>query len=273
MTQADQILGFVGAGNMATALIKGLLQSGVYNPDDLLVHDKDEAALKRLQDSFGTRSCSSNIELVRKSSIILLCIKPQNMGEVLNEIKEEIRESHFVISIAAGIPLKMISSRIDKDIPIIRVMPNTPALVQKGVSALAGGQWVTAQQMAMARIIFEAVGTTIEVKEEFMDAVTALSGSGPGYIFRIMESMVEAGKSAGLEADTALCLVLETFLGAASLAKESGRPLAELREMVTSPGGTTAAGLAVLDGMDFDMLIRKTVEAAFERSIELGKNY
>ena len=273
MTQEDQIVGFVGAGNMATAIIKGLLQSGVYNTDRLIVSDKDRAALQRLAESFGLRSCFSNSELVRKSSTILLCIKPQNMWEVLDEVKGEIREDHLLISIAAGIPLKMIRSRIDRDIPIIRVMPNTPALVQKGVSALAGGQRVTSVHMAAARMIFDAVGATVQVEEEVMDAVTAVSGSGPGYVFRIMESMVEAGKAVGLETDTALALVLETFLGAASLAKESGRPLAQLREMVTSPGGTTAAGLAMLDERGLDKLIHKAVEAACNRSIELGKDY
>ncbi len=265
--------GFIGAGNMATALIKGLIQSGVYNQDQLLASDQDEEALKGVFSRFGLRCYSSNRELVRESSIVVLSVKPQNMRGVLEEVKGEIRDDHLIISIAAGIPLSMISAIIGRDIPLIRVMPNTPALVQKGVSALAGGKLASPEHVAMAREIFSAVGETVEVEETKMDAVTALSGSGPGYVFRMMECMVEAGEAAGLGRDTSLRLVVQTFLGAAHLAKESEHSLARLREMVTSPGGTTAEGLAVLNTMGLDEMTRKAVEAAYKRSIELGKNY
>ena len=267
----NQSLGFIGAGNMARALVKGLLQSGVYRRDQLGASDRSEEALKSISNEFGLECYPSNRELVGGSSTVVLSVKPQNMREVLEEVKGEIRDDHLMISIAAGIPLKVIRALIGRDIPLIRVMPNTPALVQKGVSALAGEDLVTPEHMATARTIFGAVGDTVEVEETMMDAVTALSGSGPGYIFKMMECMVDAGVAVGLKADTSLRLVVQTFLGAAHLAKESEHSLSLLREMVTSPGGTTAAGLAMFDQMGLEEIIRKAIEAACKRSVELGK--
>jgi pyrroline-5-carboxylate reductase len=264
--------GFIGAGNMGTALIKGLIESGVYDKEHLGVSDKDSSASKRITEHFGVDSYDSNIDLVRQCSTVVLSIKPQNMKDVLAEVKEGIRDDHLVISIAAGIPIKMVYDAIKRDIPIIRVMPNTPALVQKGVSALAAGAFVQSEHMAIAREIFEAVGDTVEVEEKMMDAVTALSGSGPGYIFKMMECMVDAGVGVGLERETSLSLVTQTFLGAAHLAKSSEHPLSHLREMVTSPGGTTEAGLGVLNEMGLAETISKAVEAACSRSVELGKS-
>ena len=273
MNKKNKTLGFLGAGNMATALIKGLIESGVYDPDKLLVSDKSKEALKKISEQFGLECFASNTEMIRKSSIVVLSVKPQNIREVLDEVKGEIRGDHLVISIAAGSPLKMIRSVINLDIPLIRVMPNTPALVQKGASALAGGHLVTPEHMNIAKKLFGAVGDTVEVQEDMMDAVTALSGSGPGYVFRIMECMVDAGVAVGLEKDISLKLVILTFLGAACLAKESEHSLSRLREMVTSPGGTTAAGLSVFDNMGLEEMTKKAVEAACKRSVELGKNY
>jgi len=264
--------GFIGAGNMGTALIKGLIESGVYGKEQLGASDKDSSALKRMTEQFGVSSYSSNRDLVRQCYTVVLSIKPQNMKDVLEEVKAVITENHLVISIAAGIPLKMIKNILKKDIPLIRVMPNTPALVQKGISALARGECATTDDMAIGRTIFNAVGDTVEVEEAMMDAVTALSGSGPGYVFRIMECMVDAGMTVGLERDTCLRLVIQTFLGAATLAKESEYSLSRLREMVTSPGGTTAAGLSVFDSMGLEEMIKNVVKAAHGRSIELGRD-
>ena len=224
--------GFIGAGNMATALIKGLIQSGAYTQDQLLASDKEDGKRKSLSAQFGLACYSSNRRLVRQCSIVVLSVKPQNMRDVLEEVKEDIRDDHLIISIAAGIPLSMIQKLIGKNIPLIRVMPNTPALVQKGISALAPGELVRQEHLSAARTIFGAVGDTVEVEEQMMDAVTALSGSGPGYVFRIMECMVNAGLAVGLEKDISIRLVIQTFLGAAYLAKESEHSLARLREMV-----------------------------------------
>ncbi len=265
--------GFIGAGSMARALIQGLLQSKIYQLDQLRASDKDGKALSNMSSLFALKCCISNKELVRECSIVVLSVKPQDIRDALEEVRRDIRQDHLIISIAAGIPLAMIRNIIGKDIPLIRVMPNTPALVQKGVSAMAGMELTKPEHMALARTIFEAVGETVEVEESMMDAVTALSGSGPGYVFRMMECMVDAGIAVGLENDISLRLVIQTFLGAAYLAKESSYSLAQLREMVTSPGGTTAEGLAAFNKMGLEDMTRKAVEAACKRSIELGKNY
>ncbi len=266
------IVGFIGAGNMAGALIKGLIESGTYQSRQLAASDKDPEKQKGIERQFGLVAYSSNPQLVCECSIIVLSIKPQQIGDVLEEIKSDIRKDHLIISVAAGIPLSKIQTVIDKKIPMIRVMPNTPALVQKGMSALAGNESAAGGSMATAKAIFDAVGETVEVKEDMMDAVTALSGSGPGYIFRIMECMVRAGEAVGLTKDVATRLVIQTFLGASHLAKTSDQTLSRLREMVTSPGGTTAQGLATFDKMGLEDMTQKAVQAAFERSIALGKS-
>jgi len=266
-------IGFIGAGNMGTALIKGLVESSVYDKDRILASDKNEAALKGVSEQFGVGCCSSNGELVGACSNLVLAVKPQSMREVLEEVRGEIRDDHLIISIAAGIPLKMIRSIIGRDLPLIRVMPNTPALIQKGISALAPGSGTTSEQVELARGVFEAVGETVIVEEEMMDAVTAVSGSGPGYVFRIMECLVHAGEKIGFDRKTALLLVIQTVLGAAHLADQSEKSLAQLREMVTSPGGTTAAALAAFEERGLEETIGEGVEAALNRGVELGKNY
>lgn len=267
----NKCIGFIGSGNMGTALMRGLIQSGLFRKDQLFAFDKDEKALKRAFDLFGLKCFNSSAEIVRKCSIVLFCIKPQNMREVLDEVKEELNEHHLIISIAAGITIEMIQSLAGGNIPIIRVMPNTPALVQRGISALSAGENVKPEHMGIAIKIFNAVGETVEVEESMMDAVTALSGSGPGYIFRIMECMVDSGVDLGLNGEVARRLVVQTFLGAACLAKNSDHSLSGLREMVTSPGGTTSAGLAMFDKMGLEALVHKAIEAACSRSVELGK--
>lgn len=269
----NSTIGFVGSGNMATALVKGLVESGLYSSDRLLASDSDPQKLKELTEKFGIKGYSSNRELVGGCTIIVLAVKPQVIREVLEEVRDGIRGDHLVISIAAGIPMAMIHSIVGSHIPLIRVMPNTPALIQKGISALAPGELVTPEQMKVAEEIFNAVGETVVVEEEMMDSVTAMSGSGPGYIFRIMEALVEAGEKLGFDRETATRLVVQTTLGAAHLAKESEKSLPQLREMVTSPGGTTAAALDVFERMGLGKVIQGGVEAARKRGAELGKNY
>lgn len=266
-------LGIIGAGNMATALVKGLINSGLYHSDQLMASDNDEGQLRKISEQFGLKVSTSNKDLVGGCRNVLLAVKPQSIREVLEGVKGEIKDINLIISIAAGIPLKMIQSILERDIPLIRVMPNTPALIQKGVSALASGQHATTEHMDIARGIFDAVGKTVIVPEEMMDAVTALSGSGPGYIFRVMECLVDAGERLGLEAETSLLLVMQTVLGAAHLASESEKSLSQLREIVTSPGGTTAAGLAVFQEKGLESIIQEAVEAACMRGVELGKDY
>lgn len=267
----NRMIGFVGAGNMATALVKGLIESRLYKKEQLAVSDRSGEAREKVRDRFHLTVHSSNLDLVREVDVIVLAVKPQVMEKVLADIREGVRDEHLIVSIAAGIPIKSIREGIGRDLPIIRVMPNTPALVQKGMSALAGSPRVSPEQMKTAAEIFQAVGDTVEVDESMMDAVTALSGSGPGYLFRIMEGMISAGAAVGLEKETAYRLVIQTFIGAAHLAKDSGESPSKLRERVTSPGGTTEAGLGVLEASGLETMLRKAVEAAYNRSIELGR--
>lgn len=266
-----QKLGFIGAGNMATALIKGLIESKTYTPKDLLAADCSEAAIKKISGDFRVECTLSNPDIVTESDVVVLSVKPQVIREVVADIRGSLRNDHLVLSIAAGIPLKMIQDIIKKDIPLIRVMPNTPALVLHGVSALAPGPSATSAHMETAKSIFGAVGDTVEVTEEMMDAVTAVSGSGPGYVFFMMECMVDAAVAVGLEREVATRLVTQTFLGAGHLVKTSAYTLSELRENVTSPGGTTQAGLEVMNRKGLKAVIEKAVDAAFKRSVELGK--
>lgn len=271
MADIHRKIGFIGAGNMASALIKGIVGSGICRPDTISVSDKSEEALERISSRFNvTRSTNSGI--VSRCDVVILAVKPQKTAEVFKELSGSFREDQILISIAAGVSISRLRTLAGLDMPIIRVMPNTPALIQMGMSALARNERVGAEALAAAKVIFDSVGETLEVEETLMDAVTAVSGSGPGYIFRIMEAMVAAGNSVGLDSDMSLRLVVQTFLGASHLAKESDKPLSVLRRMVTSPGGTTAAGLSIFDELGLEEMTKKAITAARDRSLELGKD-
>ena len=263
--------GFIGSGNMATALIKGIINSGLYSPDMINAHDSDPEKLKSIYETYAIEGLPSNGELVKSCNIIILAVKPQVMNAVLEEIRNEVKNDHVVISIAAGIKIATIQSYLGKNVPVVRVMPNTPALIQRGVSALAAGNGVTQEQMNIALEILRAVGIAFTVDEAMMDAVTAISGSGPGFVFKIMECFVEAAEKQGFDKNTATKMVTQTFLGASMLAESSDHSLSDLRKMVTSPGGTTEAGLKFLDNNRLCELIDGTIDVAKERSIELGR--
>lgn len=271
MISKTKLLGFIGAGNMAGALVRGLLRSKLYEPDEMAASDTDTERLNALAREANIRIHPDNPSLVRDCTALILAVKPQVVPDVLAEIREQVSEDQLIISIAAGVPLSLIREALRKEPPLVRVMPNTPALIGRGVSALAAGSRASDEHMAVARAVFEAVGRTLVVEETMMNAVTAVSGSGPGYVFRIMEAMVRAGEEMGFDNKTAVDLVLQMMLGAAHLAAESEHGLAELREMVTSPGGTTAAGLAVMEERDLEEILIAAVRAARDRAVELGK--
>ncbi len=271
MGSANRRIGFIGAGNMATALIKGTISSGLYAPGMIKASDTDPDKIKRIHEEYDVDGVHSNKNLVELCDVIVLSVKPQVINNVLNDIRDKINKNHIVISIAAGIKISTIQSIIGIEVPVIRVMPNTPALIQRGVSALAAGKNVSNEQMDIAHDIFNAVGASFSVEEEMMDAVTAISGSGPGFIFKIMECFVEAAERQGFDSETALLMIKNTFLGSAMLAENSNNSLSDLRKMVTSPGGTTEAGLKYLDENRIEEIISGTIETATERSVELGK--
>lgn len=268
-----EAIGFVGAGNMAGAMIKGIIESGYCRPEDIYISDKRREAVEELVSRHGVKGCKDNNELMRICRTVVLAVKPQNMKEMLDGIKADVTNEHFLISIAAGIPLDVVRSAVEKNAFFARAMPNTPALVQSGISAICFGDGVTGGLMEKAKMIFDSVGSSVILPESLMDAVTALSGSGPGYLFRLMEAMTQAGVEVGLDEATSRLLVIETFVGAARLAKITDRPLSKLREMVTSPGGTTAAGLAVIEEADVAGVIRSAIRAATQRAKEIGNTY
>lgn len=263
--------GFIGGGNMGEALIKGLLRASLCAAGHIHVFDVSPARLRDLESTYGVRCRSSAAEAADSAQAIFLAVKPQHMGPALDGIASHLSRGQLIISIAAGIPISMIAGALPEGQPIIRVMPNTPALVLQGASALARGRHATDEHMDLALGLFRSVGTAVEVEEKLMDAVTGLSGSGPGYVLLIIESLIEAAVLLGLPRAVARELVLQTVSGTAGLVRETGRHPAELKDLITSPGGTTIRGLHVLEERGLRGALMSAVEAAALRSSELGK--
>jgi len=267
----NQQIVFIGAGNMAEALIKGIINSGVTSEKYITATDPNAARLSWIQEEYNIQTNSSNTDAIEKAVIIILAIKPQMFPEVLKEIAPYIRDHQLIISIAAGITTSKIENILGKNTTVIRVMPNTPALVQKGVTAITKGTSATEKDELIANKIFGSVGIVLNVKENLMDIITATSGSGPAYIFYFMEAMIEAAEEHGLSKTDALNVVTETICGAGKLVLLSHEPPEELRKNVTSPGGTTQAALEVLEKNNFKKLTKEAVAAAASRSKELAK--
>lgn len=264
-------IGFIGGGQMGEALMRGILSAGLQNPDGVMVAEPDVRRGQYLEEKYGIRTAADAADLCGHSRIVILAVKPQVMDMVLAQYKEYLTDNHLVISIAAGVAIHALETGLGADRRIIRVMPNTPALVQAGATALSANTNVPADDTAMAEKIFEAIGICVRVNESLMDAVTGLSGSGPGYVFTFIEALVDGGVLAGLPRDVAEKLVLQTVYGAAKLAIETGEPAAVLKGRVTSPGGTTIAGLQILEEAGLRGTIMTAVESAAERSRELGQ--
>jgi pyrroline-5-carboxylate reductase len=260
----------IGGGKMGGALVQGMISGGLVKSEDVTVADTDEARLGELARSCKVAVTADNREAVRGADVILLAVKPQNMAEVLAGLAGTIPPAALVISIAAGIATAFIEERLQPGIRVVRVMPNMPALIGEGAAALAPGTHAAEPDLKLARHIFDSVGITVEVKEDLMDAVTGLSGSGPGYVFLIIEAFADAGVRMGLAPETSLRLISQSLLGAAKLCLRGEKPPAELRAMVTSPGGTTLAGLKVLEERKLRESLIAAVEAATRRSAELG---
>lgn len=264
-------VGFLGAGNMAEAIIHGLIDSGRVKASEIMASDKNIERLNVIVEGYGIEGQSKNFEVARRSDIIILAVKPQVMVAVLDDIRDEIDSDKLVVSIAAGITIASLASRLGKGAKIVRVMPNTPALVLEGASAICAGEGVSDEERKVALSIFEAVGKVVTVDDEgLMDAVTGLSGSGPAFVYTFIEALSDAGVKAGLPRDVANELAGQTVYGAARTVMELKRHPAELRDMVTSPGGTTIAGMSKLEEKGFRAAVIAAVEAATKRSKELG---
>jgi pyrroline-5-carboxylate reductase len=264
-------IGFVGGGNMAEALIRGLLAAKLTAPGDILVSDVREDRLAQLTDTYGVRTTTSNAEVAGQTDIILLAVKPQIMGQVLDGLADVVTEGQLIISIAAGVTTMAIAEKLRGPVRVIRVMPNTPALVLEGASALTRGSQATSDDLEVARHLFRAVGKVVVVDESLMDAITGLSGSGPAYIFLIIDALSDAGVKVGLSRDIAQLLAAQTVLGSARMLLETKKHPGELKDMVTSPGGTAIAGLHTLEQGGLRTTLINAVEAATKRSRELGK--
>lgn len=263
-------LGIIGGGAMGSALLKGVIQAGLVKPEAIYVVEPDQSRLKALQDGFGISSISSSSQLARECRIIVLAVKPQIIAGVMNEVGPALDDSHLVISIAAGISLDILESYSAKT-RFARVMPNTPARIGQGVSAYCLGKNCTGSDRQTVEVIFGCLGTVIAASESQMHAVTGLSGSGPAYVFQFIESLIDAGVMLGLTRDIATVMAVQTVIGSAELMKESNEHPAKLKNEVTSPGGTTAAGLFELEQGAFAGTIMKAVRAAAERSRELAE--
>jgi pyrroline-5-carboxylate reductase len=263
-------VGFIGGGKMGGVLAGGIVSRKLVPASHVMVSDIAVERLDELAKTYGIAVTQDNKQAARDADILILAVKPQNMGEVLSEIYAVVGKSCLIVSIAAGIRIGFIEERLKKGIRVIRVMPNTPALIGEGIAALASGSAAMQTDLDQARQIFDAVGLTVVVKEELMDAVTGLSGSGPAYGFIIIEALSDAGVRMGLSRDVALKLSAQTLLGAAKLCLKGDKHPGELKDMVTSPAGTTIAGIKALEEGKIRATLIAAVEAATLRSKELG---
>jgi pyrroline-5-carboxylate reductase len=263
-------LGVVGGGVMGAALIKGILAAGLQKPEAIFLVEPDHLKLKSLQDSLGINHENDLSALAAECRVIILAVKPQVIGTVLKELTPALTESHLVLSIAAGIALNSLEKY--GKAKFVRVMPNTPARIGKGVSAYCMGKNCILTDREIVEAIFGCVGIVFEVIESQMHAITALSGSGPAYVYYFIESLIDAGVMLGLPRDIASMMVTQTLLGSAELLKASGEYPAKLKNEVTSPGGTTAAGLFELEKGAVTAMVMKAVQAAAERSRELAQS-
>ena len=262
-------IGIIGGGNMGKAIIKGLLAAP--QGPTLLAWDAASDCRKLLKEKLQVPVAQDNQELVSNSDIIILAVKPQIIDPVMNEIAASLTSEKLLISIAAGVPCQRLEKPLQVPVPTIRIMPNTPALINRGISAIAAGSHAQEKHLEITQTIFACLGETALVPESAMDMVTAVSGSGPAYVFLVIEAMLDAAVGLGLARDLARKLVIETVLGSTELLKESGKHPMELKDMVTSPGGTTIAGLAELEKNGLRHAFNEALKSACQRSQELGK--
>ena len=264
-------LGFIGTGNVASAILGGIVSAGLVKADRIFCYDKDPERLKLAKSSAPFVSCRSNIEVLEKAEAVFLAVKPQNVPEVMEEIKGHVTHEHLIITVCAGIKTSFIENQLGNEVRVVRVMPNTPMLLKCGASGLAKGTNATEEDLSLALTFFNVVGVAVEVEEKDLDAVTGLSGSGPAYIFYMTECLIKAGIAVGLPPEISEILTKHMVLGAARMIVERKESLKNLREMVTTPGGTTAAGFSVMHAADYEKTILETVRRATERSHELGE--
>jgi pyrroline-5-carboxylate reductase len=268
---SGKVVGIIGSGNMGEVLIRGLLQSSKVKKTEIIASDVSQDRLNHMSKTYGIRTTASNVEVVKDATIIIIAVKPQNIDDLLDELSHSSHEGHLFISIAAGITTEKLAAKMHHKSGIIRVMPNAPASVLAGIAALCPGRNISPDDLQSAVSIFECVGRTVVIKNEaLMDVVTGLSGSGPAFVFLMIESLSDAGVQLGISRKESSILAAQTVYGAAKMLLETGRHPSELKDIVATPGGTTFAGLKMLEKGNFRSTVMDAVEAATARSRELG---
>lgn len=262
----SKTIGFVGAGNMGKAIMNGIIKAGIASPQDIVVFDVYPPSLDAVQTELGVTTTSSEKEVVQKSDIVILAVKPNNIAEVLTTIKEEISADKIIVSIAAGVTLERLSANVPEKTKIVRVMPNTPALVGEGMSALSCNTYVTKEDQAELLAIFRSFGEAEVVGDYLMDVVTGLSGSGPAFVYMFIEALADGAVAEGMSRANAYKFAAQTVLGSAKVVLETGKHPGELKDMVSSPGGTTIAGVKSLENDRFRAAVMNAVVAATEKS-------
>jgi len=262
----------IGAGQIGEALIRGLVQSQCVRPDLIVASDPRPERLSLLHEAYKIETTTDNLAAVSGSATLILAVKPKLVAPVLNSLKEVItRGKPRVVSLAAGASTTTIEQTLGDTPRVVRAMPNTPVLVQAGATVLCAGRYATDEDLSAAQVLFESVGVVVRLPEAAFDAVTGLSGSGPAYVFVMLEAMIDAGVHAGLDRDVARQLATQTVLGAATLVRDTGQHPAVLRDQVASPAGTTIAGLRALQKSGFSNAIADAIDAAIQRASELGR--
>lgn len=264
-------IGFLGAGKMATALARGFVRAEIATPKYMIAGDVSAAAREAFTRETGVKTTASNTEVAQCAKILILAVKPDQVAGALGELHGGFGGDHLLISIAAGVPLSRMEAALPANARVIRVMPNTPALVGEGATAFALGKSATAADAELAKKLLSAVGIAFQVKEPLLDAVTGLSGSGPAYVYQFIEALSDGGVAAGLPRDVATRLAAQTVLGAARMVLETGQHPGALKDQVTSPGGTTIEGLHELEKGQLRATVMSAVRAATEKSKKLGQ--
>jgi pyrroline-5-carboxylate reductase len=264
-------IGFLGAGKMATALAKGFIRAKLVTAKEIIASDVSEAACAAFAQETGAKTTAFNPDVAKFASVLILAVKPHQVSEALAEILDTVNEKHLIISIAAGVTIAKLEASLRADARVIRVMPNTPALVGSSATGFALGKSAGAADAELATKLFSSVGVAFQVKENLLDAVTGLSGSGPAYVYLFIEALSDGGVAAGLPRDIATKLAAQTVLGAAKMVLETGQHPGALKDMVTSPGGTTIEGLHELEKGKMRGTVMSAVRAAAEKSKKLGQ--
>ncbi len=268
---ASHTIGFIGAGNMAEALIRGLVRGNHVPAKNVAASGPRRERLDDLAKQYGIDVSTSNREVAQRCGIVVMSVKPQIMDKVLREIGDVLHAGTLLVSIAAGVDTETIEEAVAEGVRVVRAMPNTPALVGAGATAVAAGKHASSADLATARAMFDAVGISVELDESHLDAVTGLSGSGPAYIFLILEALADAGVKVGLSRRNAQRLAAQTVMGSAKLLLETDEHPGKLKDMVTSPGGTAIAGLHTLEEGGLRTTLINAVETATKRARELGR--